>query len=61
VHSTDREPNKREPNKQGEQPKDLREANENVRKSQGDDATGPVDNKVDNKRTGNKPAFDRDR
>ena len=37
--------------------KDLREANENVRKSQGDDATGPVNNK----KSGNKPAFDRDR
>ena len=37
--------------------KDLREANENVRQSQGDDATGPVDPK----KAGNKPAFDRDR
>jgi hypothetical protein len=35
----------------------VREANENVRKSQGDHATGPVDSR----RTGNKPALDRDR
>jgi hypothetical protein len=40
-----------------ETPKDLREANESIRKSQGDDATGTVHNK----KTGNKPAFDRDR
>ena len=40
-----------------EEPKDLREANENVRKSQGEDATEPVDSR----KTGNKPAFDRDR
>ncbi len=40
-----------------EQPKDLREANENIRKSQGDDATGPVDKK----KSGNKPAIDRGR
>ena len=38
--------------------KDLREANENIRESQGDDAT---DAKVDPKRSGNKPRFDRDR
>ena len=43
--------------KEMEKPKDLREANENIRKSQGDDATGTVDKK----KTGNKPAFDRDR
>ena len=40
-----------------EQPKDLREANENVRKSQGDDAAEP--NVHD--RVGDRPAFDRDR
>jgi hypothetical protein len=40
-----------------EKPKDLRKANENIRKSQGDDAVGPVDPK----KAGNKPAFDRDR
>lgn len=38
--------------------KDLREANENVRKAQGDDAVGKT---VDPKKTGNKPRFDRDR
>ena len=43
--------------KEMEKPKDLREANENIRKSQGDDATG----EVDSRKTGNKPAFDRDR
>ena len=33
------------------------EANENIRKSQGDDAAGPAKPG----KTGNKPAFDRDR
>jgi hypothetical protein len=53
VHPTDktRDPNKRE------EPKDLREANENIRRSQGDDATGPTENN----KAGNRPAFDRDR
>lgn len=40
-----------------DKPKDLREANKNIRKSQGDDATG----EVDSTKTGNKPAFDRGR
>ena len=39
-----------------EDPKDLREANRNIRKSQGDDA---VDSTA--KRAGNRPVFDRDR
>lgn len=58
MHPRDKaqEPNKQEPNKT-EEPKDLREANENIRRSQGDDATGPADNR----KTGNKPALDRDR
>jgi hypothetical protein len=38
--------------------KDLREANENVRKAQGDDA---MDTPVDPQKTGNRPRFDRDR
>jgi hypothetical protein len=38
--------------------RDIREANENIRKAQGDDA---MDTPVDPKRTGNKPRFDRDR
>jgi hypothetical protein len=38
--------------------KDLREANENIRKAQGDDELGTP---VDHARTGNKPRFDRDR
>ena len=37
---------------------DLREANENIRKSQGEDAT---DTPVDSRKTGNRPRFDRDR
>lgn len=40
-----------------EEPKDLRKANENIRKSQGDDALEPADTK----KAGNRPAFDRDR
>ncbi len=36
---------------------DVREANDNIRKAQGDDATGPVS---DGKK-GNRPRFDRDR
>lgn len=46
----------RDPNKT-EEPKDLREANENIRRSQGDDATDPTENR----KAGNKPVFDRDR
>ena len=38
--------------------KDLREANENIRKARGEDAT---DTPVYEKRTGNRPRFDRDR
>lgn len=38
--------------------RDLREANENVRKARDEDAT---DAAVDPKKTGNKPALDRDR
>ena len=38
--------------------KDLREANENIRKAQDEDPTGRA---VDPKKTGNKPRFDRDR
>jgi hypothetical protein len=38
--------------------KDLREANENIRKAQGDEEFGTP---VDAHRTGNKPRFDRDR
>jgi hypothetical protein len=38
--------------------KDLREANENIRKAQDEDPTGTT---IDPKKTGNKPRFDRDR
>jgi hypothetical protein len=38
--------------------RDLREANENIRKAQDEDATGTA---VEPKKTGNKPRFDRDR
>lgn len=38
--------------------KDLREANENIRKAQDEDAP---DTSVDPKKTGNRPRFDRDR
>ena len=38
-------------------PKDLREANENIRKAQDEGAPSPADDR----KTGNKPAFDRDR
>jgi hypothetical protein len=38
-------------------PKDVREAEDNIRQAQGDDATGPA---VDRK-SGNRPRFDRDR
>ena len=40
------------------QTKDLREANENIRKAQDEDAP---DTHIDPKKTGNKPRFDRDR
>ena len=38
--------------------RDLREANENIRKAQDEDTSGTP---VDPKKTGNKPRFDRDR
>ena len=38
--------------------KDLREANENIRKSQDEEVT---DTSVDSKKAGNKPRVDRDR
>ena len=38
--------------------KDVREANDNIRKAQDEDATGPA---FDGKTTGNRPRFDRDR
>ncbi len=38
--------------------RNLRTANENIRKAQGDDA---LDTPVDPKKTGNRPRFDRDR
>lgn len=38
--------------------KDIREANENIRKAQDED---PTETSVDPKKTGNKPRFDRDR
>ncbi len=37
--------------------KDVREANDNIRKAQGDDLTGPVSEG----KKGNRPRFDRDR
>ena len=40
------------------QTKDLREANENIRKAQDEEGAGTP---VDPKQTGNKPRFDRDR
>ena len=41
-----------------ETPKDVREANENIRKAQDEEATETA---VDPKKAGNKPRFDRDR
>jgi hypothetical protein len=38
--------------------KDLREANENIRKAQDENTAGTP---VDSKKAGNKPRFDRDR
>jgi hypothetical protein len=38
--------------------RDLREANENIRKAQDEDT---ADTSLDPKKTGNKPRFDRDR
>jgi hypothetical protein len=38
--------------------KDLREAQENIRKSQDEERTGTS---IDTKKTGNRPRFDRDR
>lgn len=49
---------KAEQNSAKGQTKDLREANENIRKSRDEEGT---DAPVDPKKTGNKPRFDRDR
>ena len=49
---------KSEQNSGKRETKDLREANENIRKAQDDEA---VDTAVDKRKTGNRPAFDRDR
>ena len=49
---------KAEQNSGKSETKDLREAQENVRKSRGEDAT---EEPVDPKKTGNRPRFDRDR
>jgi hypothetical protein len=59
VHSNGNtpEPNKRPERNSREETKDLREANENIRRSQGDSAADPHDDS----KSGNKPAFDRDR
>jgi hypothetical protein len=54
VHSRD----KSEQNSGKGETRDLREANENIRKAQDEDTT---DTSVDPKKTGNKPRFDRDR
>jgi hypothetical protein len=40
------------------EPKDLRQANENIRKSEGDQMEPPAAGKG---KSGNRPAFDRDR
>ena len=55
MHSNDE--TQKDSNENTEDPKDLRKANENIRKGQGDDATGPIESK----KSGNKPALDRDR
>lgn len=57
MYSTDKD--KAEQNSGKGQTKDLREANENIRKAQ-DDEEG-TSTAVDPKKTGNKPRFDRDR
>jgi hypothetical protein len=49
---------KSEQNSRKGETKDLREANDNIRKAQDEEATGTS---VDPKKTGNKPRFDRDR
>ena len=41
--------------------KDLREANENIRKAQDEEATETDVDPVDPKKAGNRPRFDRDR
>lgn len=46
------------PRDEDRKPMDVREANENIRKAQGDEQT---DTPVDPKKTGNRPRFDRDR
>ena len=40
-----------------EEPKDLQQANENIRKAEGDESLS----EADPQKTGNKPALDRDR
>jgi hypothetical protein len=54
VYSND----KAEQNSGKGQTKDLREANENIRKAQDEE---PTETAVDPKKAGNKPRFDRDR
>jgi hypothetical protein len=41
--------------------RDLREANENIRKAQDEEPDDETGTPVDPKKTGNKPRFDRDR
>ena len=52
------EPKKNENNSTRQGDTKAREAEENVRRSRGEDASGEP---VDPKKTGNKPRFDRDR
>ena len=54
------ERNKDEQNSGKGATKDIREANENIRKAQDGDET-TADTSVDPKKAGNKPRFDRDR
>ena len=54
MHSKD----KAEQNSGKGQTKELKEANENIRKAQDEEGT---DASVDPKKTGNRPRFDRDR
>ena len=59
-HDRDRgaEGNSTSPDSAAGETTNLREANENIRKAQGDDA---METPVDPQKTGNKPRFDRDR
>jgi hypothetical protein len=71
VHSKNHEGAPHEPAGRKGQTKDPGEASENIRKARGDDdtAAGPPDTDddaknpvpADSRRTGNRPAFDRDR